>query len=145
MKYDDASWHSGGNFPKDSPPEYGGTHIALLLKWCFLKGWAGELHVKESAADLEKLLRDEMPATEFLFKNCDGKFTDEDLSGEGNAFVAIYYGSDGPYLADYAEAFGDLMYVASEDEHDFKRFTQMVDRRYNAHTGGTKKPWWKPW
>jgi hypothetical protein len=101
--------------------------------------------VKESAADLEKLLRDEMPATEFLFKNCDGKFTDEDLSGEGNAFVAIYYGSDGPYLADYAEAFGDLMYVASEDEHDFKRFTQMVDRRYNAQTGGTKKPWWKPW
>jgi len=75
----------------------------------------------------------------------DGKFTDEDLSGEGNAFVAIYYGSDGPYLADYAEAFGDLMYVASEDEHDFKRFTQMVDRRYNAHTGGTKKPWWKAW
>jgi hypothetical protein len=145
MKYDDASWHNGGDFPKDSPPEYGGTHIALLLKWCLLRGWAGDLHLKESSEDLQRLLHGDMTATDFLFRNCDGKFTNEDLNEEGNSFVVVYYGNDGPYLGDYAEAFGDLMYVVGEKEHDFRKFTQMVDRRYNAHVGGTKKPWWKLW
>jgi hypothetical protein len=140
MKYDDANWHSGGQFPQDSPPEYGGTHIALLLKWCFLKGWVGELQVKESAPYLDKLLSGEMSATEFLFKNCDGKFTDEDLSNEGNAFLGYYYGKNGPYLDDYAAEFGNLMYVAGEEKHDFERFAKMVDRRLKAHTG-SKKQW----
>jgi len=44
MKYDDASWHYGGDFPIGSPEEYGGTHIALFMKWCFVKGWAGDIH-----------------------------------------------------------------------------------------------------
>lgn len=39
MKYDDATWHSGGEFPPESPAEFGGTHIALFLRWCFVKGW----------------------------------------------------------------------------------------------------------
>jgi hypothetical protein len=145
VKYDDASWHSGGEFPEGSAPEYGGTHIGLLLKWCLLRGWAGELHLQESAEDLRKLLGGEMTGTEFLFRNCDGKFTDEDLNEEGNAFVANYYGNEGPYLSDYAETFGDLMYVASESRHDFGKFSQMVEHRYNASTGGNKKPWWKRW
>jgi len=135
MKYDDASWHSGGKFPKDSPPEYGGTHIGLLLKWCLLKGWAGDLHLTESKEDVQKVRRGEMTGTAFLFRNCDGKFTDEDLNEDGNAFVAVYYGKDGPYLSDYATAFSDLMYVASEEEHDFKKFSQFVERRYKGHHG----------
>jgi hypothetical protein len=39
MKYDDASWHHGGDFPAGQPQEHGGTHIALFLRWCFVKGW----------------------------------------------------------------------------------------------------------
>ena len=140
MKYDDASWHSGGKFPKDSPPEYGGTHIGLLLKWCLLKGWAGELHLNESDGGLQEVLKGEMTGTDFLFRNCDGKFTDEDLNEEGNSFIAVYYGENGPYLDDYATTFGDLMYVASEKEHDFKKFSQMVDRRYKAHLDGATTP-----
>jgi len=44
MKYDDASWHYGGDFSIGSPEEYGGTYIALFMKWCFVKGWAGDIH-----------------------------------------------------------------------------------------------------
>jgi hypothetical protein len=140
MKYDDAGWHSGGNFPEGSPSEYGGTHIALMLKWCFLKGWAGDLHLEESAEDLRKMLCGDMTATDFLFRNCDGKFTDEDLSEEGNSFISIYYGDDGLYLADYADAFGDLMYEADEAAHDFMKFSHMVDLRYEAYAESIKKP-----
>ncbi len=78
------------------------------------------------------VVRNELPATEFLFKYCDGKFTDEDLNEEGNAFALQYYGDNGLYLDDYAEAFGDLMYVASEGAHDFLKFSSMLEARFNG-------------
>ena len=132
MKYDDASWHYGGNFPKDQPEENGGIHIALFLKWCFIKGWAGELHTEEEPGAVAAVVRSELSATEFLFKYCDGKFTDEDLNEEGNAFAMQYYGDDGLYLDDYAEAFGDLMYVASEGAHNFAEFSSMLQARFSG-------------
>jgi hypothetical protein len=56
VKYDDASWHSGGEFPEGSPDEYGGTHIALFLRWCFIKGWAGEIHQEEEPEDTQRVI-----------------------------------------------------------------------------------------
>jgi hypothetical protein len=130
MKYDDASWHFGGNFPEGSPQEYGGTHIALLLRWCFLKGWAGPLHLDDEPDDVERVKSGQLSATEFLFKYCDGKFTDEDLIAEGNRFIAHYFGERDSYLDDYAEKFGDFLYAAPESAHDFAAFSSMVESRY---------------
>ena len=42
MKYDDASWHWGGDFPKDLLNEAGATHIAMFLVWCILNELGGE-------------------------------------------------------------------------------------------------------
>jgi hypothetical protein len=146
MKYDDASWHSGRDFPKDSPEEFGETHIALMLKWCFIKGWAGPLHLQENRGDVEKLIRGKKSATEYFFQWCDGKFTDEYLTPEGNAFVAFYYGDGGAYLEDYGTMFGDRMFVVGEEGHDFVRFSQMVERRYQEFLGPpSKRPRWKFW
>lgn len=132
MKYDDASWHYGGEFPAGQPEEHGGTHIALFLKWCFIKGWAGELHTDEEPEALAEVIRGDLSATEYFFRNCDGKFTDEDLTEEGNLFVEQYYGKDGLYLQDYAEHFKDQMYVAPESAHDFVRFCAMIDARFES-------------
>lgn len=129
MKYDDASWHYGGDFPKDQPEENGGTHIALFLKWCFAKGWAGELHTEEEPEAVQAVVNGKLSATEFFFKYCDGKFTDEDLDERGNSFASKYYGDDGLYLEDYADAFGDLMYVAPEALHDFQKFSALLESR----------------
>jgi hypothetical protein len=144
VKYDDASWHSGGQFPVGSPKEYGGTHIALLLKWCFLKGWAGDLHLSENPADVALVKSGKKSATEFLFQRCDGKFTAEDLSQSGNAFISEYYGKNGKYLNDYGTTFRTLMYVAPEGAHDFKLFSDMVEARYKAYKKASG-PWWKLW
>ncbi len=132
MKYDDASWHSGGDFPKGSPDEYGGTHIALFLRWCFNKGWAGDLHKEEEPEDTQKVIDGELSATEYFFKYCDGKLTDEDLNNEGNAFAEKYYGDNGLYLNDYAKHFGELMYVAPESAHDFQLYKSMIDTRLES-------------
>lgn len=138
MKYDDASWHYGGDFPADQPELHGGTHIALFLRWCFSKGWAGELHTEDEPNAVTRVVQGHESATEFLFKYCDGKFTDEDLNDEGNAFASRYYGENGLYLNDYAEHFGDQMYVAAEDAHDFAKFSAMLDSRLAS--GVLEKP-----
>jgi hypothetical protein len=158
VKYDDASWHYNEKFPKDSPRELSGTHIALLLKWCFVKGWAGDLHLRENPSDVEALRHGNKSATEFLFQWCDGKFTDEDLSETGNAFISKYYGKGGAYFIDYATKFGDLMFVAPEGAHDFDVFSSMAEARYKSYVNPTEpveppvesntkptKPWWRRW
>ena len=132
MKYDDASWHYGGNFPVDQPEENGGTHIALFLKWCFIRGWAGDLHTEEEPDAVKAVIAGALPATEFLFKYCDRKFTDEDLNDKGNSFATKYYGDVGLYLDDYAEAFGELMYVSPENAHDFVKFSSMLEARLSS-------------
>lgn len=132
MKYDDASWHYGGNFPEGQPEEYGGTHIALFLKWCFVKGWAGSLHTESEPEAVAAVIRGELSSTEFFFEYCDGKFTDEDLTDEGNEFAVQYYGDEGLYLDDYAEHFGELMYVAPESVHDFEAYSEMLDARWRS-------------
>ena len=47
-KYDDASWHYGGDFPKDLPIEAGGTHIGMFFAWAVSSGLGGDMHVVDS-------------------------------------------------------------------------------------------------
>ncbi|MBB4844286.1 hypothetical protein HNP55_002822 [Paucibacter oligotrophus] len=148
-KYDDASWHYGGNFPQGQPDEHGGTHIALFLKWCFSKGWAGHLHLDEEPSAVEAVISGAMPATEFFFRYCDGKLTDESFNDAGNAFAERYYGDDGLYLSDYAEGFESLMYVAPESSHDFSKFSAILDSRLASgiltKSQAKARPWWRGW
>ena len=149
MKYDDASWHCGEDFPKDQPEEHGGTHIALFLKWCFMKGWAGTIHLEEESAAVEAVVAGKLSATEFFFTYCDGKLVDEMLNEAGNAFAKRYYGDDGLYLEDYATSFGDLMYVGGEEAHDFEKFSAVLESRFKSGLLTKKqvkpKPWWQVW
>src|SRR5262249_33118794 len=96
MSYDRAEWHYGGNYPKELPPENGGTHIGMFLAWAIVNGLEGDLHKQESAQALEAVRRREMTGRQFLFDQCDEKFTDEDLNDEGNAFAATYYSREDP-------------------------------------------------
>jgi len=132
MKYDDASWHWGGEFPEDSPQEYGATHIALFMRWCFVKGWAGEIHLEEDPERLQAVIDGTSSATEYFLAFCDGKLTDEDFSDEGERFASEYYGDKGLYLHDYTENFADLMYVAPEEDHDFEKFSAILESRYRS-------------
>ena len=109
MKYDDASWHYGGEFPEGLPERSGGIHIGMFLAWCLLNDLGGEFHLEESADELKLLRSRAITGTQFLFSACDEKFTDEDLNEIGNAFASDYFnGPDGygAYLTDYTEALG---------------------------------------
>jgi len=129
MKYDDASWHYGGDFPEGAPEELGGTHIGLFLRYFFTRGWVGDIHTEEYPDAVAAVIDGTMSGTDFLFKYCDEKLTDEDFNTEGNAIAEQYYGESGLYLSDYAVHFADLMYAAPESKHDFNKYAKMIEER----------------
>ena len=102
MKYDDASWHYGGDFPNNLDDEAGATHIGMFVAWCLLNDLAGELHTDEFPEELKKLTNKESTPGKWFINNCDEKFTDEDLNELGNKFCKYYYAAENaPYLGVY--------------------------------------------
>jgi len=134
MKYDDASWHYGGDFPSDLPNAAGGTHIGMFVSWCLLNGLGGEIHAEEFPDILEKLRNRGLTPGAWFFQACDGEFTDEDLSEEGNDFAKNYFDFDvGQYLDDYQNSVGsDLptLYHVSDTWQTFDVLSPIIQGRY---------------
>jgi hypothetical protein len=136
MKYDDASWHYGGKFPKDLPIEAGATHTGMFVAWALLSGLAGDIHIEDFPEDIPRLKSRAITPGAFFLESCDGKFTDEDLNDEGNAFAQAYFDFDtGKYLADYEAALGaglpELYYVKDTWEN-FDLLKPVLDTQFKA-------------
>jgi hypothetical protein len=133
MKYDDASWHYGGDFPKDLPTEAGATHTGMFLAWALLSGLGGVLHTQEFPENLDRLKSRSVTPGAFFLQACDGKFTDEDLNEEGNAFVPTYFDfQTGQYLADYEKTVGTgfpQLYYVEDSWENFDSLKSVLDNR----------------
>ncbi|WP_339285471.1 hypothetical protein [Oceanobacillus sp. FSL K6-3682] len=111
----------------DAIEYYAGNHIGFFLTWIIQNHFEGEL-LKEIANDDLKAVRDEtMSGIEFSIKNCDGKFTDEDISEEIFPFVDAYYESY--YLVTYGFWVEDDLkeslfgFISTwENYHDYKHY-----------------------
>ena len=134
MSYDRADWHYGGDFPADLPRENGGTHIGMFLAWIIHHGLEGDLHREGSVASLAAVRERRMTGREFLFKECDEKFWEEDLNDEGNAFARWCYAGDGPYVGDYervlAAQLATLYHVADTWEN-YDKLASTIDQRFD--------------
>lgn len=134
MKYDDASWHYGGDFPKDLPNEAGATHIGMFVAWALLSRLASSVHTEEFPEELDLLQRRQITPGQFFLRNCDGKFTDEDLDPIGNEFVRAYFETN-RYLLDYEEVLGsDLpsLYHVEDSWENYDRLCPRLDQRFAA-------------
>jgi hypothetical protein len=140
VKYDDASWHSGGDFPKDLPVESGATHIAMFAVWAWSNGLAGPLILEDVPEALDAVQSRAMSPAEIFLRYSDGKLIDEDLSDEGNAFARSYYldGTDsgrlGEYVADYEAVLGASLpttYHVSNSWETFDKFAPVISRRFD--------------
>jgi hypothetical protein len=111
MAIDRADWHYGADdFPSELHPENGGTHIGMFLAWAILNKLASRELTEDWPDEIAAVKSRQMTGCAFLFKACDEKFWESDLSDEGNAFVAWYYSRpDGsmPYVDDYANALAE--------------------------------------
>jgi len=134
-KYDDASWHAGGDFPADVPYSQGGVHIAIFLAWVIHRGlYNPELF---ETADVE-MVQQRSVSILGLLDRYDEKLVAEELSVEGNAFASYYYGlpQQGvvpPYLKDYGRTLGaglpSLYHVAPTWEN-YAKLEPVMDQRY---------------
>jgi len=111
-KYDDASWHYGGDFPKELVNENAATHIGMFITWCADHDLLSEFQLEDAGEAIGMVKNRTITGAEFLMDYCDEKFTDEDLDETGNAFTGAYYHEDtafattyAPYLEDYCLAF----------------------------------------
>lgn len=133
MKYDDAAWHCGGDFPAGMPPAAGATHAGIYLAWALLAGLGSEYHVVDCAEDLERLLARKLTPGEYFLAVCDGKLTDEDFGAEGNAFAQTYYQQDNAgFIADYQEYLAKGLpseYHVADSWMSFAKLQPVLDRR----------------
>jgi len=135
QKYDDASWHAGGDFPEDVPYSQGGVHIAIFLAWVIRRGlYNSELF---ETADVE-VVEQRTISILGLLDRFDEKLVSEELSGEGNAFAKYYYGLPlqgvvPPYLNDYERTLGaglpSLYHVAPTWEN-YAKLEPIIEQRY---------------
>jgi hypothetical protein len=136
MKYDDASWHYGGDFPSDLPNEAGATHAGMFLAWCILKGLGGELFTEEEPELVLALRNRQTTPGRFFLRNCDGKLTDEDLNEQGNAFASAYFNLEsGEFLADYDELVSSAvpsLYHVPDTWETYDQLAPRLDARYQA-------------
>ncbi len=131
MKYDDASWHYGGDFPSDLPPSAGATHIGLFLAWMLLNGFASEELEEDAAAELAQLRSRNLDGREFLFKMLDEKLYDEDFNAEGNAFAVAYYAGknhDGRYSEDYEQILAPIPDTIYRVENSWSNYDLLAPR-----------------
>ena len=134
MKYDDAAWHHGGDFPADLDHTAGATHIAMFAGWCVLNGLGGEIHTDDFAEERKRLHAREITPGRWFVMVCDDKFTDEDLNEEGNAVTAFYYaGEQPPYVNDYENTLGvDLasLYHVPDTWQSYDLLCPCISKRY---------------
>lgn len=145
MAYDKIDWHSGGDYPPDLPEENGGTHIGMFLAWAILNKLEGDLH--KSSGLISKVRDRSMTGRQFLESECDCKFTEEDLSEEGNEFASIYY-EQNQYLDDYSDVLGGglpSLYHVEDTWENYDKLSPVIDSRYSRWKEAKKKKWWRFW
>lgn len=120
-KYDDASWHYGGDYPEDLHQENGATHIGMYMMWCIENNLVSDELLEDAETEIEKVKKREITGAEFLIDCCDGQLGDDDLTVLGNEFSRDYYNEDSEYAKKYNSYFSDYTQIFDEkaEEQDF--------------------------
>jgi hypothetical protein len=128
MKYDDASWHIGGDFPFQIDRSQAVVHIGMFLGWAIEMNLAGTYLLNSHADSIERFLARKMTGTEIVIKCCDERLTNEDLNTAGNAFAKDYYETD-LYMDEYAAEFGPdvtSLYLVEDSWDNYDRMAKRI-------------------
>ena len=83
--------------------------------------------------DCEKVRNGQMSGTEYLFRNCDGKFWNEDVKEDLLPFIEFYYSSN-DYYKDYTECctndYDKRCFGVISSEDDYLRLKEKIDEEY---------------
>lgn len=137
VTYDDASWHTGSDFPEELDTHAARTHIGMFLAWAIERGLGSEL-VHESQSGLADGLRaGTLTGAEVLRDACDDTLSDDCFSETGRAFAGDYY--EEHYLDDYVALSDDRLptiYHEPNSQEKYARLRAVLDRRFSEWQRG---------
>ncbi|HET7614339.1 MAG TPA: hypothetical protein VFK26_10475 [Gemmatimonadaceae bacterium] len=129
---DRADWHYGGNYPRDLPPENGGTHIGMYLAWIIHRGLGSDELVEMGGDTYQLVLERVVTGRDLLFNELDEKFFDRLLNEEGRQFTAAYYETN-DYVNDYDRVLGGnfaSLYEVENSWANYDRIARVIDERF---------------
>jgi hypothetical protein len=152
MAYDRADFdYSTSDSPL--PKGHAATHIGMFLAWALTKGLENDYHRSKFPELTARLRSRAITGREFFEAACQGKFSERDLSPEGNAFAEVYYrnesGERGPYFEDYRKTLAaDLpsFWHVEDTWENYDRIAPVIEKRYQAwKQPASEKRWWQFW
>jgi hypothetical protein len=156
-KYDDASWHYEGDYPKNLPNESAATHIGMFLAWCINNDFISDELKEDATEEIKRVKSREMTGGEFLIKACDEKFLDDELNEIGNKFTKDYYENDkskfakkfGNYGSDFCDVFNkkaekegfeyESLYHVEDTWQNYDLLAQKINERFAEWRGVTER------
>ena len=151
MSYDRADFDYGTE-EQPLPKGHAGTHIGMFLAWAILHGLESDTHRQRSGELLEKVRRREITGRRFFEAACPGKFSEQDLNEEGNAFAGHYYtdtaGKRGAYFSDYKRALAarePSFWHVADTWDNYERIAAVIDQRFEQWQHPPRKRWWQFW
>jgi hypothetical protein len=152
MSYDRANFDYSTE-AEPLPKGHAATHIGMFLAWAVLCGLESNFHRQHSAEALVKLRRREITGRQFFEAACNERFSERDLSEEGNAFARYYYtdeaGQRGAYFADYRQVLAaglPSFWHVADNWDNYERIAPVITRRYEEWKNPSRrKRWWQFW
>lgn len=134
-KYDDASWHYGGDFPEGIPEKNSATHSGMFVNWCINNNLHSDVLKEDFKNEIESLKKREITGADFVINTLDGKFSEYNLNDLGNAFAKDYYVDEtdftdqfSSFATDYINIFDSL---AEESDFEYETFYHIEDTYEN--------------
>jgi hypothetical protein len=143
---DRADWHygaAGGGYPKELPPQNGGTHIGMYLAWVVQRGLGSATLNKYARESLPLLRERKITGRQLLFSELDEKFSLSLLTKVGKDFTRVYYDETECYVVDYASTLGEglpTIYHVEDSWQNYDRLAPVMDERFSRWQQGELPP-----
>ncbi|MDF0607205.1 hypothetical protein HZU77_016435 [Neisseriaceae bacterium TC5R-5] len=125
VKYDDVSWHTGGEFPEDLDAQAARTHIGFFIGWAIDNNFQSDLLNENFPEEIEKFKQRKISGSKIIEKCCDDKLTSDDLNDVGIKFANYYY--DELYMDDYADLSDDDLATIYHEPDNYEKYKQVFD------------------
>ena len=121
--------------------DYSCNHCAMFLTWAIMRGYCGDIHLKDEPGAVESVKKREMTGTVFFIKYCDCTLWREDFSDNILPFVDAYYYSR--YLDEYSRVVQQKLnkgpWGISFSWEDYEVIEKILDKAYR-HWKFLEKP-----
>jgi hypothetical protein len=135
-KFEDASWHSEGDFPEDLDEDAAATHGGMYVAWLSLLSQTSKGRQADFPQTLQDLMNRTVTPGQCFLRDFDGKLTTDDLNGLMIGFTKHYYlPAKRGFYSDYMKALNldeESFYAAPDTWETFNKLAAVFDKRLKA-------------